>query len=60
MDKLIAYVKTNRVALSSAIRIFEKDPARIRNIIAEQGTEVTTVQLRQLVDMITEILDNME
>lgn len=57
MDELLEHFKKNKTGLYQAIKVFEKDPATVRNMIAEKGTEVTPQQLQQLVDMTKDILE---
>ena len=51
-QELLDHVKKNKEALSNALDVYNEDPSLLRNIICEQGVELTPSQLSGTVDII--------
>ena len=54
-QKLLEYVKTNRVSLSAMIQEYQRDPVGLRNAVAEQGVELTPDQIKKIVELVLEV-----
>ena len=54
---LLNHVKNNRDGLSNALEFYEEDPSLLRNLICEQGVELTPDQLYETVYIVKEALE---
>lgn len=52
VDKLISKLTDNKKRLKEHIELYESNPIKTRNDLAEQGMEVTPYELRTLIDLL--------
>ena len=56
-DTWLNYIKENQVFLKFALDTYDKEPYNIRQIMAERGVEMTPDQLKELIELIRDSLE---
>ena len=56
-DTWLNYIKENRLFLKFALYNYDKEPYNIRQIMAERGVEMTPDQLKELIELIRDSLE---